>query len=184
MKNMFNRLSLILIILFFSSCNKEDSSPTTPANKAPNQPVIVSPPNGATDQIVPLNLQWICVDPENDQLSYNVYLGTTNPPVAEVSIEQSSTNYQISTLAPNTKYYWKIVAKDKSLSTSGPVWNFTTIAVGAAPPAPTLSSPANNATSLIIPPLLIWNASTGAASYTLQVSTSSSFTNFEYNQSG
>lgn len=55
---------------------------------------------------------------------------------------------------------------------------------GTAPPAPTLSSPANNATNIAIPPTLTWNPSTGATSYTPQVSTNSSLTSFVYNQSG
>jgi hypothetical protein len=55
---------------------------------------------------------------------------------------------------------------------------------GTAPPAPTLSFPANNATNIAIPPTLTWNPSTGATSYTSQVSTNSSLTSFVYNQSG
>jgi subtilisin family serine protease len=51
--------------------------------------------------------------------------------------------------------------------------------IGAPPPppsAPTLSSPANGATGVSIPATFTWNASTGATSYRVQVSTSSSFT--------
>ena len=55
---------------------------------------------------------------------------------------------------------------------------------GSPPLAPTLSSPANNATNIAIPPTLTWNPSTGATSYTPQVSTNSSLTSFVYNQSG
>jgi len=56
--------------------------------------------------------------------------------------------------------------------------------VSVLPSAPALSSPVDGATNQSISPTLSWNASTGAASYTLQVSTSSSFTSFAYNQSG
>ncbi len=59
-----------------------------------------------------------------------------------------------------------------------------TNAGGTTPQPPTLSSPSNGATSVAIPPTLSWNSSTGAVSYTLQVSTSSSFTSYVYNQSG
>jgi hypothetical protein len=52
------------------------------------------------------------------------------------------------------------------------------------PSAPTLSSPANNATAVSQSPTLSWNASTGAASYTLQVSTSSGFGTMVVNQTG
>ena len=69
--------------------------------------------------------------------------------------------------------FWNGCKKDENSVTSpGP------------PPAPTLSSPANNATNIAIPPTLTWNPSTGATSYTPQVSTNSSLTSFVYNQSG
>lgn len=58
------------------------------------------------------------------------------------------------------------------------------VATGTAPSTPTLSLPQDGATSQSISPSLIWNSSNGATSYTLQVSTSSSFTNYVYNQSG
>lgn len=52
------------------------------------------------------------------------------------------------------------------------------------PAAPTLSSPANGATGVSTSPTLTWNASSGAASYRLQVSTSSTFTTTIADQSG
>jgi len=52
-----------------------------------------------------------------------------------------------------------------------------------APPAPTLSSPSNGTTNQSISPILSWNVSSGATSYTLQVSTNSPFSSFVYNQS-
>ncbi len=61
---------------------------------------------------------------------------------------------------------------------------------GSAPPpptppaAPTLVSPSNGATDVSTSPTLSWNASSGAASYRVQVSTSSSFTSTVYDQSG
>ena len=55
---------------------------------------------------------------------------------------------------------------------------------GNAPNPPTLFSPSNGATNVSIPPSLVWNVSSGATSYTLQVSPNSNFTSFVYNQSG
>lgn len=52
------------------------------------------------------------------------------------------------------------------------------------PAAPVLSSPANGATGVSTSPTLYWNASSGATSYRLQVSTSSSFTTLIVDQSG
>lgn len=52
------------------------------------------------------------------------------------------------------------------------------------PNTPTLLTPLNGATNISIPATLSWNPSSDAASYALQVSTSSNFTSFLYNQSG
>ncbi len=53
------------------------------------------------------------------------------------------------------------------------VWNFTTSAVAPAPPL--LASPADGDTVQSTTMLLAWNASSGADTYRLQVSTDSSF---------
>jgi hypothetical protein len=53
--------------------------------------------------------------------------------------------------------------------------NFGTVPPLPAPTVPVLSSPAANATGQSLAPTLSWAASTGAASYNLQVSTSSTF---------
>lgn len=58
------------------------------------------------------------------------------------------------------------------------------IIVGTLPASPTLAAPANNATEIALSPTLSWNAVSNAVSYTLQVSTSNSFSSFVYNQSG
>jgi uncharacterized protein (TIGR02145 family) len=60
----------------------------------------------------------------------------------------------------------------------------TTAPSGTALQAPTLSSPLNGATNQSTSPTLSWNASNGATSYTLQVSTDSLFSSYVYNQSG
>ena len=52
------------------------------------------------------------------------------------------------------------------------------------PSAPTLVQPLNSSLNVNLPPTLSWSASTGATSYTLQISTSSTFSSFVYNQSG
>jgi regulation of enolase protein 1 (concanavalin A-like superfamily) len=52
------------------------------------------------------------------------------------------------------------------------------------PSAPTLSSPANGATGVAANPTLSWNASSGATSYGLQVSTSSTFSTTTVNRTG
>lgn len=55
---------------------------------------------------------------------------------------------------------------------------------GTEPAVPTLASPANGATNQSASLTLTWNASEGAASYSLQVSTSTSFSPATYDQDG
>ncbi len=56
--------------------------------------------------------------------------------------------------------------------------------VVAVPSAPTLASPADTVTGVATNPSLTWNASTGEATYQLQVSTASNFSSTLVNQSG
>jgi hypothetical protein len=89
-------------------------------------------------------------------------------------------------MAARTVYYWRVNATNAggTSATFSDVWSFTTgDAPPQAPPVPVLVSPANAATGVAVPANLNWNASTGATSYTVQVSTSSAFTSFVYNQS-
>ena len=103
-------------------------------NNPPNQPSNPNPVNGATGRPVNLTMTWTCTDPEGDPLTYDVYFGTnSNPPIA--STNRTSASFTPAQLNYNTTYYWKIVAKDnQGHSTSGTVWNFTTIYLDTTPP--------------------------------------------------
>jgi len=178
-------LFLVLSIFLFNSCKKEDSNPVDPAS--PPAPTLSSPIDGATNQSVTPTLNW---NASSGATSYTLQVSVSNAFMSYVYNQSglTGTSQQVTGLSNNTKYYWRVNATNSvgtsAWSNASSPWNFTTIAGGTAPPAPTLSSPANNATSVAIPPTLTWNASTGAATYTLQVSTSSSFGSFVYNQSG
>jgi hypothetical protein len=77
-----------------------------------------------------LDLRWTCIDSNYlDQVVYDVYFGTVNPPPFVVS--KTSAVYDPGTMPFGTTYYWRIVAKDNSGdSTVSPLWTFTTIARG------------------------------------------------------
>ena len=62
------------------------------------------------------------------------------------------------------------------------VSSFTSIV--AAPSAPTLTTPANNATGVSVSPTLVWNALSDATSYQVEVSTVSNFASTVFNMSG
>ncbi|MCB9316493.1 MAG: metallophosphoesterase, partial [Lewinellaceae bacterium] len=69
-------------------------------------------------------------------------------------------------------------------SANGPVWSTDIPSGPVAPDAPTLVSPANNATNIGLPPTLSWNAAAGATTYRVQLSLVSNFSSVEYDQSG
>ncbi|HNQ43974.1 MAG TPA: choice-of-anchor J domain-containing protein, partial [Candidatus Cloacimonadota bacterium] len=59
--------------------------------------------------------------------SYNVYLGTNNPPTTMVSPGQTGTSYTPTGLQPATTYYWQIVPiNSNGPATNCPVWSFKT----------------------------------------------------------
>ena len=98
---------------------------TSGENHPPDKPSYPSPANGATGVDIDVTLSWQCIDPDGDNLTYDVYFGTSsNPP--KVSDNQSSTSYTPS-LNYGETYYWRIVAWDEHGEKSeGDVWTFTT----------------------------------------------------------
>jgi hypothetical protein len=89
----------------------------------PGTPGGLSPANGATNVAVTPSLIWSAA---SGATSYDVYLGTTNPP--SLATSTSMTSYAPSALSNSTVYYWKVVAKNGSGSTSSSTVSFTTAA--------------------------------------------------------
>ena len=97
------------------------------SNNPPNIPSNPIPANGATDQLVNVDLSWIGGDPDiGDTVTYDIYFGiSTNPPL--VYFNQSTTGYGMGSLSYSNIYYWKVIAKDNhGAFTIGPVWRFET----------------------------------------------------------
>ena len=138
-------------------------------NKAPSVPSLTSPADGATNIALNTKLIWqASTDADGDPITYDVFLGTNNPPTTKVSNGQSSLSYTPTGQANSTKYYWKIVAKDGKTEVASAVRNYTTTAAGSgggnnkAPSVPSLTSPADGATNIALNTKLIWQASTDA----------------------
>jgi len=148
----------------------------------PNPPTLSSPIDGSIEVSLLPTLYW---NVSTSATSYTLQI-STNSSFTSYVFNQSgitNTNQQISGLSNFTKYYWRVNAeKNNSVSGWSNTWSFTTI--GTIPQKPILSSPSNASIGVSTSPTFIWDSSIGATSYTLQVSTSSSFTSFVYNQSG
>ncbi len=149
---------------------------------APGTPTLATPANNTNDITLPPTLTW---NASSGAVTYTLQVSTSSSFTSFIFNDSTLTSVskQISGLANSTIYYWRVNAKNSyGTSSWSSVYNFTT--TGVAPNAPTLATPANNAVNIALPPTLTWNASAGASSYTLQVSASSSFSSFVYNQSG
>jgi glutaredoxin len=112
-------------------------------NVPPNEPNTPIPANEAVDVDLNANLYWTGGDPNpGDQVTYDVYFGTTNPPPL-VNSEQTQTNYNPGTMQYGTTYYWKIIAYDASgESTEGPIWSFkTSLDPNPSPSPPEIQGP-------------------------------------------
>ena len=95
-------------------------------NSPPSAPSDPTPEIGATDQDLSVILSWVCSDPDNDPLSFDLYFGSEpDPPLFEPGITGYS--FLMDKIDYNTTYYWKIVVHDLyDFTVEGPVWNFTT----------------------------------------------------------
>ena len=94
-------------------------------NHPPDKPSSPNPSNGATNVAITTTLTWQCSDIDNDEITYDVYFGTTsNPPKIASNI---TSNLYPATLQYSTTYYWKVVAWDEhGAKNESEIWHFTT----------------------------------------------------------
>jgi hypothetical protein len=153
----------------------------SPPVSAPAPPQLVSPANNSTGLPLTDSLIWSA---SSGAVSYRVQLATDSLFTSLVVNDSTvTTTFRVvSGLTNNTKYYWRVNAKNSGGTSSySAIWNFTTVV--AAPAPPTLLSPANGSTGLPLTDTLKWNASSGAVSYRVQLSTDSLFGSFIVNDS-
>ncbi|MDK9700663.1 MAG: T9SS type A sorting domain-containing protein [bacterium] len=108
-----------------------------------------NPLNGAVNIIPGVNrLTW---SPGANANSYDVYFGTTNPPV--LAGFRSDTTYTTDTLMPGITYHWRVDSRNANGFTQGTAWSFTTLV-----PSPALNpQPANSDTITTNPVTLQWD---------------------------
>ena len=150
---------------------------------APAAPVLVSPASASTGVSGTPTLSW---NASATAASYTVEV-SANAGFSPDIINQTgvaATSYVAGGLSANTTYYWRVSATNAGgAGSASSAFSFTTGA--ATPSVPTLVSPASGNTGVLLSPTLSWNASAGATSYALQVSTSAdNFSAFVLNQSG
>jgi fibronectin type 3 domain-containing protein len=154
----------------------------TTAIAAPAAPTLTAPANAATGQASSLTLTWSA---SATATSYRIQVSTSSA-FTTTFLDQSNvtgTSQALTGLASSTTYYWRVSASNAGgTSAYSSTFNFTTVVV--VPAAPTLSAPANGATNQPLIQTLSWNASVGASSYGLQVSTDQNFASPIFDQTG
>ena len=133
-------------------------------------PTLSLPTNGATNSSIAPTLNWTAI---TNASSYLVEISTdatfTNLVSAKNTVSTNSLG--LTGLIAGTTYYWRVKANSEVASSSwSSVWSFTTAMAGA----PTLLSPANNASSVALNSIFRWS-STGAALYEIEIATKNTF---------
>lgn len=119
-------LFLLFLGVFFVGCSKSESAPE---NRAPSSFNLIEIPDGATDIELQPQLKWeAATDPDDDEVTYQVYLDTQNPPQVSVANNLDMNTFTIEdVLQPATIYHWKVIAKDSNgKTTESDISSFTT----------------------------------------------------------
>ncbi|MBM7560374.1 Ig-like domain-containing protein [Marinitoga litoralis] len=142
----------------------ETSSPvwsfTTERNNPLVKPNTEVPTNGSMNIEITPYFSWRSSDPEDDPITYDFYFGESIETLElyKSKLEKSNYNMTDRVLNYNTKYYWKIVAKDsKGFKTEGDIWSFTTKPQNTAPELE-ITYPENNSTNIELNPTITWSA--------------------------
>lgn len=109
----------------FSSARTFYTEPDPGYNSIPQQPQQVQPGNGTTVTQNKVLLEWTASDADEDDLEYELYFGTEDPPqlMAE-SLEGTSMEISIES---NKTYYWKVIVTDVHGGKAiGGLWYFKT----------------------------------------------------------
>jgi hypothetical protein len=106
------------------------------SNQPPNDPINLSPPDWQSWMEPSAILKWKCTDPEEDDLSFDLWLGKTETTMK--SVQTGITDFEINNnvkvftttitgLELNQTYFWRVYARDPAGNYSpGHVWRFTT----------------------------------------------------------
>ena len=108
----------------YSSVHKFYTAGDAVVNHLPFAPELITPEANSALSNTTVSLEWDATDVDDDDLSYDIYLGTVNPPTEKIS-ENNTTKTVVLSLEPAKEYFWKVIVKDgKGGETVGQVWKF------------------------------------------------------------
>ncbi|MGR6087569.1 MAG: peptidylprolyl isomerase [Arcticibacter sp.] len=149
-------------------------------DSVPNAPTLNSPADGANGV---LNTQQFTFGSVPGAVLYTLQL-STDPGFSTIthSVSTGGTSAIVSNLIGSTNYHWRVIANNgghESIPSSSRTFNSATAAAS-------LIFPADSALGINTNPVFQWSAVANATSYTLQVSTSATFTTqtMVYNTAG
>jgi hypothetical protein len=158
-----------------------------PLMAQPPTPILTSPPNGETNMSVSnTTVRWAQTPTGIVCNGYNVQLSiypVFNMILYDINLPSQGLTWQgYSGLSYGTTYYWRVNAYSSVGSSPwSTVWSFTT--VPAFPVAPKLLAPGDSAKNVVVTPTLSWYAVANAATYSVQLSTSNTFSTLILNDS-
>lgn len=129
----------------------------------PPPPTLLTPMNGALDQTTCGTLDWSDVPCAG---GYRVQIGTSCGSGATHDVTDSQ--YAYSGLQRSITYYWRVRSKCGTFGDYSNCFSFKTY---PGLPAPTLESPANEATDVPVAGTLNWSDVSGATGYRFQIGT-------------
>ncbi|MBI9034441.1 MAG: PKD domain-containing protein [Bacteroidales bacterium] len=151
-------------------------------NQRPEIPDLIYPQNQATKVPTILDFEWSCSDPDEDNLTYILKYGVTNPPGLMAANLSNDTYSNNTPLDEGTIYYWQIVASDgRGGMSESPVYSFVTEGVGVnyAPNKPNRPFPEDGSVDQALGTMLSWTCSdpnNDDLVYDLYLSTANSLT--------
>jgi uncharacterized protein (TIGR02145 family) len=123
---------------------------------------LTAPADNATLNDYTATLNWLPAnDPEQDLLTYRVYIDTAHNPVRIAADTLTKTSVVIGGLPQNAKYYWKVIAIDAAGNiAASEVWSFSTKAntSNASPDVPALLLPASDQSAVALQPVFQWSS--------------------------
>jgi hypothetical protein len=102
------------VLLLFMGCSNDDG-PRAIDNLPPELFSLISVNDGAVNVDVNPTFVWEpTIDPEGEDITYDLYVDTMDNPQNLVAENIASTTHTLSNrLSLNTEYHWKVVAKDE-----------------------------------------------------------------------
>jgi transposase-like protein len=152
----------------YSSIRTFFTAPLTPA-----APALIAPAQNALNVPVSTTLIW---NASNRAVSYRVQLSADST-FATMLVNDSTatdTTRAVGPLANNTRYYWRVNAKNAG-GTSNFSQRRTFVTIVTPPAVPVLRSPTPNAVDVSISAVLTWSPSARAVTYRVQLSADSTF---------